>query len=170
MFFFICLSLLISYLVQTHHRFETLIMSIWSEYLGIVCIMISLILMLIQKLSLSIRYDLFCCGVLLVWISTWPPHFNEDSPVIFFYPLFFCFMTAILNIFCVQQASKIDALSLSYLKQFTENRFFHSGLLIAGVLVSLTLTSGDNYLLFPNMMALLILKFTLLSILEQTQA
>lgn len=164
--FFICLNLAISFLVQTHHRFEALIMSVWSEYIGIASILISCILMLIKKLNHSIRYDFFCSGAMLIWISTWPPFFNEDSPVIFFFPLFLCFMTVLVNWLCIQQANKIDAFTLGYLKKFNRSRFLNAGFIMAGVLYSLT--QPDNYLLFPNIMAILILKFTLDSIVEQT--
>jgi hypothetical protein len=166
--FFTCLSLTISFLVQTHHRYETLIQSVWSEYVGGACIIISVILMLMHKLTVSIRYDLFCSGSLLIWISTWPPFFNEDSPVIFYYPLFFCFMTVLVNILFIQQASKIDPLTLKYLKKFADNRLLHTGVIMAGVLYSLTDT--DNYRLFPNIMVIMILKFGLVSILQITQA
>lgn len=160
--FFICLNLIISFIVQTHYWLESILMSVWSEYLGVTCIIISILLMLAQKLTISNRYDLFCSGVLLVWISTWPPFFNPDSPVIFFYPLFFCFMTVLINFLFIQQASKIDSLTLSYLIKFNNNLFFHTGVIIAAVIYSLTQT--DNYRLFPNIMAIMILKFALVSI------
>lgn len=164
--FFICLNVVISFLVQTHHHLESLIMSVWSEYIGIASIIISWILMLTKKLNYSIRYDFFCSGAMLIWISTWPPFFNEDSPVIFFFPLFLCFMTILVNLLCIQQASKIDAFTLGYLNKFNRNFFFNAGFIMAGVLYSLT--QPENYRLFPNVMAILILKFTLDSIVEQT--
>ncbi|MCX7089718.1 MAG: hypothetical protein NTV00_16910 [Methylococcales bacterium] len=166
--FFICLSLAISFLVQSHHRLEAILLSVWTEYFGIGCIIVGILLMLARKLTLSIRYDLFCSGVLCVWISTWPPFFNPDSPVIFFYPLFFCFVTVAVNFLFIQQAATIDPLTLSYLIKFTNNRFFHTGLIMAGVLYSLTQT--DNYRLFPNIMALMILKYALVSIVQGRQS
>lgn len=162
--FFICLNLLISFTVQTHMQLEPLLKSPPTEYLGIALVLLSIICMLRQSLTLALRYDLFCSGAVLIWISTWPPFFNQDSPVIFFYPLFFCFVSVMIHFVFIQQAEKVDSLSLHYMQVFAHKRFWHSVLLISGVLISLQLP--EHYRVFPSIMALLLLQFALLSILQ----
>lgn len=162
--FFICLDLVLGFLIQTHSRYQVFFLSEWSNYLGIVCVILAVSAMLAHKFSLSLRYDLFCCGCVLIWISTWPPFFNEDSPVIFFYPIYFCFITVFVTIGFIQQAPKIDVFTLSFMEKFNNLVFFNTYLLMGIVLVSLNLV--ENYLLFPTVMTLLLTKYAFSNILE----
>ncbi|MEQ1638361.1 MAG: hypothetical protein ABL903_16900 [Methylococcales bacterium] len=73
-----------------------------------------------------------------------------------------------MNFLFIQQASKIDPLTLSYLVKFNKTRYFHTGVIMLAVLYSLTQT--DNYRLFPNIMAIMILKYALASIVENSQS
>lgn len=94
---FICLNLLISYAVDAHNQLEQLFLSPTCEYLGILGAVVGILCFAFSKLSLAWRYEIFCCGAVLIWISTWPPFFNADSPVIFFFPLFFCFISVLTH-------------------------------------------------------------------------
>lgn len=161
---FICLNLIIAYAVHTHNSLEALLRAPLTEYVGLVGCVLGLGLLLWQKIGLAWRYDIFCSAASLIWISTWPPFFNEDSPVIFFYPLFFCFVSIAIHFGFVQQAAAIDSLSLSYMRAFAAKRVTHTLVLTGGVLVSLRLI--EHYRMFPSIMVLLLFHYALLSILE----
>lgn len=162
--FFICLNLLISYAVNAHNQLERLFLSINCEYLGIALIVIGCVCISFAKLSLAQRYELFCSGTVLVWISTWPPNFNADSPVIFFFPLFFCLVTVLVHKVFILQAESIDLMSLKYIAALGRHNFWHTGVLVVSVIVSLT--QIEHYRVYPSLLSLLLIKYAVLSILE----
>ncbi len=162
--FFICLNLLISYAVNAHNRLEQFFLSSYCEYLGILLIVVSCICLAWPKLKLALRYELFCSGTVLVWISTWPPNFNADSPVIFFFPLFFCLVTVLVHKVFILQAETIDLMSLKYIALLGRHNFWHTGVLVVSVLVSLT--QIEHYRVYPSLLSLLLIKYAVLSILE----
>ena len=128
---------------------------------------VSVLAMFTYKFSLAQRYDLFCCGSVLTWISTWPPFFNEDSPVIFFYPVYFCFITVFVMVGFIQQASKIDAMTLRFLVKFNNAKVFNAGVLMGVVIFALNYI--DHYLFYPTTMSVLIAKYAFSQIEEIRQ-
>ncbi len=129
---------------------------------------LSVLAMLTYKLNLSLRYDLFCCGSVLTWLSTWPSYFNEDSPVIFFYPIYFCLITVFITVGFIQQAQKIDSLSLTFMYKFNNAKLFNPYLLMGIVVFALNYI--ENYLFYPTVMTVLLAKYAFSSILEANQA
>lgn len=165
--FFISLDLVLSYFIQTHSRYMAFFLSEWCNYLGIICMATSALAMLTHKFSLSQRFDLFCCGSVLTWISTWPPFFNEDSPVIFFYPVYFCFVTVFVMVAFIQQASKVDDMTLRFLVKFNDAKVFNTGVLMGIVIFALNYV--ENYLFYPTTMSVLIAKYAFSQIVEIRQ-
>jgi hypothetical protein len=162
--FFISLDLALSFFIQTHSRFMVFFLSEWCNYLGIALMGFSSLALLARKLSLSLRFDLFCCGSILTWISTWPPFFNEDSPVIFFYPVYFCLLTVFVMAAFIQQAITIDEFTLHFLVKFNNAKIFNSWILMGIVIFALNYI--DNYLFYPTTMSVLIAKFAFSRIAE----
>jgi hypothetical protein len=91
--------------------------------------------------------------------------FNKDSPIFFFFPLYFAFMTAFVSLFFINQRHKIDYETLRLMQSLSEMKGLQPWLVMSCVLV--TLEFQKHYLLFPVMMTLLIMRFALSSCLEQ---
>ncbi|MEF3075733.1 hypothetical protein V2P20_11925 [Methylobacter sp. Wu1] len=162
---FISLSLAFSFIVQSASPLQSLLESTTFNYTGITLAVCSIAGIVLKKLPPKICYDVFASGALLAWFSHWKPLFNDDSPIFFFYPLYFAFMMAFVSLFFIQRPQVIDYDTFRYIKYVSRKYKLPPWLVMAGVLVSLAL--HQHFLLFPIMMTLLIIRFALTSYLEQ---
>jgi hypothetical protein len=163
--FFIALSLAFSFIVQSTNPLQSLLSSSTFNYIGIALTAGSIVGMLLKKLPVKIWYDIFASGALLAWFGYWKPLFYDDSPIFFFYPLYFAFMAAFVSLFFIQKCQVIDYETFCYMKSFSDGNKLPPWLVMTGVLVSLAL--HQHYLLFPIMMTLLIIRFALASCIER---
>lgn len=162
---FIALSLAFSFIVQNASPLQGFLSSPAFIYIGMALAAGSMAGVVLKKLPAKSCYDIFASGTLLAWFSYWKPLFKDDSPVFFFYPLYFALMTAFMSLIFVQRYRTIDYDTFRYMKSFSENSRLQPWLVMTGVLLSLAL--HQHYLLFPIMMTLLIIRFALSSCLEQ---
>jgi len=162
---FIALSLAFSFIVQNVSPLQSLLDSQIANYIGIALAAGSIAGIILKKLMAKIWYDVFASGALLAWFSYWKPLFNDDSPIFFFYPLYFAFMTAFVSLVFIQRFQVIDYATFRYMKSVIDKNKLPSWFLMTGVLVSLAL--HQHFLLFPIMMTLLIIRFALTSCFEQ---
>lgn len=159
MLVFISLSLALCYIEQTASPLQNLLLSPFFMYAGLAISLISVVGMFFKKLSDKVGYDSFASGTLLLWFAYWKtlPLFGSDSPIFFFFPLYFALMSAFIILFLTNQSHRIDKESLHYMQRFDKERAIPAWSLMLCVLGSLAVE--QHYLLYPVMMTLLMLRF-----------
>ena len=161
---FIALSLTLCFLAQNASPLQSLLITPLLIYIGLGLAVISILGSLFKKLSTLIWYDIFASGALIVWFAYWKPLFKDDSPLFFFYPLYFALMTAFASLFFINQRDKIDDESFRLMRFLSQKSITQPWVIMLGVLGSLELE--QHFMLYPVMVTLLIIRFTLASCLQ----
>lgn len=161
---FIALSLALCFMVQTSSPLQSVLITPLLIYIGLAIAIISIFGSLFKKLSALIWYDIFSSSALLVWFAYWKPLFKDDSPIFFFYLLYFALMTAFVSLFFIGQRDKIDDESFRFMLSLSKKTIVQPWLVMLCVLVSLELQ--QHFMLYPVMMTLLMMRFALASCLE----
>jgi len=165
---FIILSLGLSYLVHTESPWQQLlILSPAVLYVSATLAATSLIASAFKKIPLVILYDIFCSSVLAIWFYYWKsiPLFKDDSPIFFFFPVYFSLMAAFVSAFFTSQGQQFDAESLRQMQSISKRSRLQPWVVMLCVLGSLAWY--ENYLLFPTIMTLLFMRFALSNLLEE---
>ncbi|MDO9212344.1 MAG: hypothetical protein Q7U23_00760 [Methylococcales bacterium] len=167
MLIFISLSLVLCYLVQVSISLPAILTSEYFVYGGLGIALISILGMFFKKLPNIVGYDGFSSGTLLLWFAYWKPmpFFTSDSPIFFFFPLYFALMSAFITLFLSNQNHRIDKESLGYMRTFDREKAIPAWALMLCVLGSVEVT--QHYQLYPVMMTLLMLRFALSSCVEE---
>lgn len=119
-----------------------------------------------KKLPNYLCYDGFSAAALVLWFAYWKPDFNDDSPIFFFFPLYFVFVGSFMTLYLLAQVDKIDKETLRYMQGYLSyTTLLKPWLVMPGVLASLAFT--EHYLLFPVMMTLLMIRFAFASCMER---
>ena len=161
---FIALSLTLCFLVQTASPLQSVLVKPFIIYIGLAVAIISILGSLFKKLSAIIWYDIFSSSTLLVWFVYWNPLFKDDSPIFFFYPVYFALMTAFVTLFFIGQRHKIDDESFRLMQFLSKKSITEPWVIMICVLGSLELQ--QHFMLYPVMMTLLIMRFALASCME----
>ena len=161
---FIALSLALCFMVQTGSSLQNVLVSPLLIYIGLAVAIISIFGSLFKKLPALIWYDIFSGSILMVWFAYWKPLFKDDSPVFFFYPLYFALMTAFVSLFFIGQRHKIDDESFRLMLSLSKKNIIQPWVLMLCVLGSLELQ--QHFMLYPTLMTLLLMRFALASCLE----
>jgi hypothetical protein len=161
---FITLSLALCFMVQTASPLQSALVTPLLIYLSFALAIISIFGSLFKKLPALIWYDIFSSSTLLVWFAYWKPLFKDDSPIFFFYPLYFALMTAFVSLFFIGRRDKIDDESFRLMQFFSKKNIIQPWLVMLCVLVSLELQ--QHFMLYPVMMTLLIIRYALAGCLE----
>jgi hypothetical protein len=161
---FIVLSLTLCFLVQNASPLQSLLITPLLIYIGLGLAVISMLGSLFKKLSTLIWYDIFAGGTLMVWFAYWKPLFKDDSPLFFFYPLYFALVTAFASLFFINQRDKIDDESFRLMRFLSQKSITQPWVIMLGVLGGLELE--QHFMLYPVMVTLLIIRFTLASCLQ----
>jgi hypothetical protein len=160
---FIVFSLTLCFMVQTASSLQSLLVSTLVIYIGLAVALLSIVGIFLKKWP-AVWYDLFSASTLVVWFAYWKPLFKDDSPVFFFYPLYFALMTAFVSLFFIGQRDKIDDESFRLMLSFSKKTIIQPWLVMLCVLGSLELQ--QHFMLYPTLMTLLIMRFALASCLE----
>jgi hypothetical protein len=161
---FIFLSLALCFMEQTAASLQNLLISPLFLYTSLTLSIISIAGIAFKKMPATLWYDIFASSSLIVWFAYWKPLFNDDSPIFFFFPLYFALMTAFVSLFIIGQQSKMDDVSFNSMKSLSKKNLIQPGILMVCVLASLELQ--QHFLLYPVMMTLLIMRFALSRTLE----
>ncbi|MDD1613536.1 MAG: hypothetical protein LUP98_02655 [Methylococcaceae bacterium] len=161
---FIVLSLALCFMVQTASSLQSALVTPLLIYISLAVAIISIFGSLFKKLSAIIWYDIFSSSTLLVWFAYWKPLFKDNSPIFFFYPVYFALMTAFVTLFFIGQRHKIDDESFRLMQILSKKSIIQPWVVMLCVLGSLELQ--QHFLLYPVMMTLLIIRFALASCLE----
>ena len=161
---FIILSLALCFMVQTASSLQSALVTPLLIYISLAVAIISILGSLFKKLSTIIWYDIFSSSTLLVWFAYWEPLFKGDSPIFFFYPVYFALMTAFVSLFFIDQRHNIDDESFRLMQIISKKSIIQPWIIMLCVLGSLELQ--QHFLLYPVMMTLLIIRFALAICLE----
>lgn len=161
---FIVLSLALCFMVQTASSLQGALVTPLLIYISLAVAIISILGSLFKKLSAITWYDIFSSSTLLVWFAYWKPLFKGDSPIFFFYPVYFALMTAFVSLFFIDQRHKIDDESFRLMQILSKKSINQPWIIMLCVLGSLELQ--QHFLLYPVMMTLLIIRFALAICLE----
>lgn len=161
---FIAFSLALCFMVQVFSSMQSILVTPLVIYIGLAVAITSILVSLFKKLTSIIWYDIFSSSTLLVWFAYWKPLFKNDSPIFFFYPVYFALMTAFVSLFFISQRHKIDDESFRFMQFISQKSIIQPWVLMLGVLGSLELQ--QHFMLYPTLMTLLIMKFVLDSCLE----
>jgi hypothetical protein len=162
---FIALSLTLGFLAQTASPLQNLLIAPAFIGVGLALAIISIAGSLFKKLPITIYYDLFASGTLLIWFANWKTlFFKDDSPVFYAYPLYFAFMTAFVSLFFINQRHKMDVENFRQMQALSAKSKLQPWLVMTTTLLSLALP--EHYMLYPTIMTLLIFRFALSRCLE----
>ncbi len=125
---FIVLSLALCFMVQTASSLQSALVTPLLIYIGLAVAIVSIFGNLFKKWPAIIWYDIFSSSTLLVWFAYWKPLFKDDSPIFFFYPLYFALMTAFVSLFFIGQRDKIDDESFRFMQILSKKTSFSHGL------------------------------------------
>lgn len=159
MFVFILLSLALGYLVQASNPLANQLAAPLYLYLGIGGALLAVAGMLFKKRYFNIWYDLFASSVLLAWFADWKTQFQDDSPMFFFFPVYFATMSAFISLAFIGQRERLDKETVYYMRRIAEQKGLQPWVIMLGTLGSLQLL--NHYLVFPVLITLLLLRFAL---------
>ena len=165
MLVFILLSLGLCVVKQFIPSLQSILLSDFFIYAGLAVALAGIIGLFLEKISEVVAYDTFSSATLLLWFAYWQPLFEPNSPMFFFYPLYFALMSAFITLFLSNQGHRIDKETLSYMRYLDKERILPAWTLMLCVLGSLELR--QHYQLYPVLMTLLMLRFAFSSCIEQ---
>jgi hypothetical protein len=105
---FIVFSLTLCFIVQNAGSLQSLLSAPLLIDISLGVAIISILGCVFKKQWILIWYDIFSSSTLLMWFAYWKPLFKDDSPIFFFYPLYFALVTALVSLFFIGQRHKID--------------------------------------------------------------
>jgi hypothetical protein len=169
MLVFISLSIALCFLIEIASPLQTLLSSPPFIYIGLTGSILSIVVVFFKKLSDNIAYDAFSTSTLILWFAYWKPMpmFTADSPVFFYFPLYFALMAAFFILLLTNQSQQIDRETLQYMHHIDKERAMPAWSLMLCVLGSLAVT--QHYMLYPVLMTLLMLRFAFSSCLQDRQ-
>lgn len=156
---FILLSLTLCYLIQNASPLLRVLINPSVGYVSIGLAMCCLISSIRFKHWLRCWVDGFASCVLVGWFVYWQPIFKDDSPVFFYFSLYFAIMAALLDLLFGNSPKNLDEQSRRLLQSFARHPFAQVWFLMLAVLGSLLML--EHYLLLPVMLTLLWLRLAL---------
>lgn len=159
MFLFIICSLVLAFIVQTSNPWLALLVDPMVFYTALTVAALAMVAVIIKKGPIQQYYDVFASSALVAWYAHWQPIFNDDSPVLFAFPVYFVFMAAFIELAMLKQRQRVDDVTYQHMQALAKKSRVQPWLVMVGVLVSLNL--DDHYMLYPVMMTVLMIRFAL---------
>ncbi len=156
-FVFLCLAL--AGIVQINSPIQNLLVSPIIIDAGLFVAVMTIIASFFNKIPESISYDLFSSSALFTWFAYWKPLFVKDSPIFFFFPVYFALVVAFVTLFFIGQRHRIDRESLRLMQSIVDSGMVETWFVMTCVLVALYFE--NHFLQYPVMMTLLATRFAL---------
>jgi len=156
---FIAFCIALALIVETGSSVQALLLSPLVIYIGLAIAIVTIIVSFFKKLPETISYDLFASSTLLAWFALWKPLFVAESPIFFFFPVYFALIVAFVALFFIGQRHKIDQDSLQRMQAIVDSGVVAPWFIMTCVLV--TLYFENRFIQFPTMMTLLALRYAL---------
>lgn len=151
MIIFILVSLALGFWEQTlfsiHETVRVVVVSV-----GLVISMACMIGVFRKASAIKLLQDIFLSSVLLAWYAYWRQQFNEDSPMFFFFPLYFVFIATLIEFILNGQSGQVDAVTLRHLQTVMSFWWMQSWFVMLLIFCSIFLI--HQYLLFPVLVTL----------------
>lgn len=163
-FVFLCLAL--AGIVQINSPIQELLVSPVIVDIGLFVAVATIIASFFNKIQEPANYDLFSSSALLIWFAYWKPLFVKDSPIFFFFPVYFALVVAFVTLFFIGQRHKIDRESLKLMQSIVDSGMVETWFVMICVLVALYFE--NHFLQYPVMMTLLAARFALSGCLRPT--
>ena len=163
---FIFINLLICLFAQEEGAFKEYLEEPLIMYICLGIALISFLFSLIKKHQSFVAYDLFSSGILVVWFSYWLDYFKDGTAMFFVYPVYFAMLTAIITLILRVQHNPIDKVNYTVMKTLSSKAIIQPWCIMICVFISLDLR--QNFLFFPTMMTLFIIRFALDSFLTSS--
>jgi hypothetical protein len=157
--FFVALCLILAFIVQTGGPVQALLVSPVVFYVCLTIAIATIIGSFLKKIPESISYDMFASSILLAWFALWKPLFVSDSPIFFFFPVYFALIVAFVSLFFIGQRHKIDRDSLQRMQTIVDSGMIQPWFVMA--CVSVTLYFENRFIQFPTFMTLLAARYAL---------
>jgi hypothetical protein len=157
--FFSLLCLFFAFFVDGNSALQKYFAQDFVLYLGLLMASGVIVACFFKKIPEMASYDAFCCGTLLAWFAYWKPLFTHDSPIFFFFPVYFALISALAALFFTSQRKKINLSDLGIMREIDRSGAANPSMLMCLVLI--TLYFENHFLQFPIMMTLLITRYVL---------
>jgi hypothetical protein len=95
----------------------------------------------------------------LAWFALWKPLFVSDSPIFFFFPVYFALIVAFVSLFFIGQRHKIDHDSLQRMQAIVDSGVIPHWFVM--ICVTVTLYFENRFIQFPTFMTLLAVRYAL---------
>jgi hypothetical protein len=161
---FIVLNLALTFFAQTNNAFKSILLMPLLTDISLGVALISLVGTLFKKTRNLIWYDLYSSAVLLVWFANWQSYFKEDSPMFFFYPLYYSILTALISLYVINARDKIDKDSLVIMQSLVNKAIIQPWVIM--LCLYLSLEAKENFMLFPTLMTLYVIRYSLANYLK----
>ncbi len=161
---FISINLALSFLVQSKHSLLAILNNPAVFYIGSAIMLLSFSSYFFLKHSINVIYDLFLSATVLVWYQNWHPLFIDNSPIFYFYPIYFTFISAAIPLFIISQHQHIDFHSRKTMRSLYQKSKLQPGTIMLGITLSLMLP--EHFLLYPITVTLLLLNHAFVKLLE----
>lgn len=156
---FVALCLVLAFIVQTGSQLQLALVSPVVIYGGLTIAIVTITGRFFKLMPENISYDIFSSSILLAWFGHWKPLFVKDSPIFFFFPVYFALIIAFVAIFFIGQRHKIDRDSLQRMQAIVDSGVVQPWFVMLCVMA--TLNFEKHFLLYPVMMTLLTMRYTL---------
>lgn len=161
---FISINLALSLLVPSKQPLLAILNHPIVFYIGCIIMLLSFLSYVFLKLNININYDLFLSATVLVWYQNWQPLFVDNSPIFYFYPIYFTFISAAIPLFIISQHQNIDFHSRKTMRSLYQKSRLQPGTIMLGSTLSLMLP--EHFLLYPITVTLLLLNHAFVKLLE----
>ncbi|MGR8980799.1 MAG: hypothetical protein ACU84H_12025 [Gammaproteobacteria bacterium] len=166
MIIFIAISLILSFIVQTDNPLRSVLSSSPFIYVGLFGAVVSIIGSVLKKWPERFWTDIFASSALILWFAYWQPFFKEESPMFFFFPLFFAIIASFFSLAFITQRDKLDTDTLKHMRILSEQLGLQPWVIMLCILGSLELQ--EHFQVFPVMVTLLVLRYTLSRCIEKS--
>jgi hypothetical protein len=163
--FFVALCLILAVIVQTGGPIQASLASPVVFYVGLTVAIATITGSFFKKIPEHVSYDVFASSILVAWFALWKPLFAKDSPIFFFYPVYFALIVAFVSLFFIGQRHKIDRDSLQRMQAVVDSGVIEPWFVM--VCVSVTLYFENRFIQFPTFMTLLAARYALSGCLRQ---
>lgn len=161
---FVAFCLILALMVQINSPFQAVLASDPVLYIALAISVAIIIGNFFKLVPENIGYDIFSSSTLVAWFAYWKPLFVKDSPIFFFFPVYFALIVAFAALFFIGQRHKIDQDSLKRMRGIVDSGVIEPWFMMTCVLV--TLYFENRFIQYPTMMTLLTMRYALFGCLQ----
>jgi len=137
----------------------------WLIGCGMGLVLFSAVCSLFSWLHFRWRYDLFAFGCILAWYPWWRIEYRVDTPMFYFFPIYFVLFSVVVSYFLLHQRQWVTEEDRKMIRLFDHWYTFHPAAL--GLFVPLSVWARDYYIFYPIVMTLLMMRYVFSVFLER---